>query len=71
MAKRVNSRHLGKSDTGARKLVVGKSAKGGREVWRISSNGRYVEVTTSGSSVRAMDAAVTKYGRALKRLADR
>jgi hypothetical protein len=45
-------------------------SKGG-DVWRVSHDGKVREIATSKASTRAMDQAVEKYGRALKRLADR
>jgi hypothetical protein len=45
--------------------------KGGGDVWRVSHGDKVRTITTSKASTRAMDQAVAKYGRALKRLADR
>jgi hypothetical protein len=45
--------------------------KGGGDVWRVSHGSKVTTVTTSKASARTMDHAVAKYGRALKRLADR
>jgi hypothetical protein len=44
---------------------------GGREVWRVASGGRILNLTTSSSSNAAMDDAVRIYSSALERLAKR
>jgi hypothetical protein len=51
--------------------VVGKVIRNGRDVWRVSSDGRVEQVTTKASSKRAIEEAVVIYGRALQRLAHR
>ncbi len=56
---------------GTVKKVLGKATHKGRERWRVSSDGFIKVVTTSGASQDAMDEAMTLYGRALKRLANR
>ena len=49
-----------------------RSDKAGKHtIWRDASSGRFIRVKPSRSSARAMDDAVIKYRRALKRLADR
>jgi hypothetical protein len=53
------------------KAAPEKHVAAGHEVWRIAKSGRFVTLKTSRSSIRAMDEAVTKYDRALRRLADR
>jgi hypothetical protein len=56
---------------GAAKVLT-KVERDGQEVWRVTSaNGRIRELTTSSSSKKTMDEAVTIYGRALQRLANR
>jgi hypothetical protein len=45
---------------------------GGRELWRVSaSDGRIKTLATSKRTAQVMDKAMTKYARALRRLADR
>jgi hypothetical protein len=51
--------------------VAGPSIKNGREVWRISVDGKQRSVSTSASSIAAMDEAMKRYSGALKRLADK
>ncbi len=41
------------------------------DVWRVSYGKTVKTITTSKASTRAMDKAVEKYDRALRRLADR
>jgi hypothetical protein len=49
--------------------LMKKPSKG--ETWRISGSGSARTVRTTQSSVQVMDKAVTKYAKALKRLADK
>ena len=47
------------------RVINVEKSRGGREVWRLASDGRIKTITTSGSSTRAMDEAESLYGRAL------
>lgn len=51
--------------------VVGKMIRDGKEVWRVSADGQIKNLVTRRSSTSAMDDAMTVYGRALQRLANR
>lgn len=53
----------------AASVLTQKPSKG--ETWRISGSGSFRTVRTSDSSARVMDKAVSKYAKALKRLADK
>lgn len=53
----------------AASALTQKPSKG--ETWRVSDDGNVRTVRTSNSSVRVMDKAVSKYAKALKRLADK
>jgi hypothetical protein len=51
---------------------VAKVTRGDLEAWHVTSGGGHVKtVRIRGSSKRALDEAVTIYGRALQRLANR
>jgi len=70
----LSAKHYGTSSgrqKSAVKRVIGKMKRGDREVWRVASEGKTKNLTTTASSTSAMDQAIVIYGRALKRLADR
>jgi hypothetical protein len=52
-------------------IVEHYTTPGGREVWRVASGGKIINLTTSSSSNAAMDDAVRIYSSALERLAKR
>jgi hypothetical protein len=61
--------HSGK--TGKIMAVGSEMQRGGREIWRFSSDGEVHTVITTGTSTKAMDRAASRFAPALKRLADR
>jgi hypothetical protein len=50
---------------------IRRSTAGKREDWTITAGGQARRVVGSKKSAKVMDEAVEKYGRALRRLADR
>jgi hypothetical protein len=66
MAKIVRPKTAGRTVT-----VTVEKRRGGREVFRVATGGDFRTLTTSRASIAAMDRAMVKYGRALRRLADR
>ena len=52
-------------------MVGEKTVRENREIWRISSDGKIKNISTSASSSAAMDEALVIYSRALERLANR
>jgi hypothetical protein len=57
--------------TALEKSRLGQKRTGQREAWTIVTGGRKKTVVMSAKSAAAMDDAVRRYARALKRLADR
>jgi hypothetical protein len=66
--KSVEASRLASKAGDVRVLGGGKTSRGG-EVWHVASSGQIVSLTTTSSSVAAMDATVKQYSGALKRLA--
>ena len=53
------------------RTVIGKTISDGRERWSVTWDGEQRTLTTSDTTVKAMDQAMDLFGPALKRLANR